>query len=68
MIIGLMLSACGYLGMLFLHDRITPLVIIAMALLAGGAAFVVPPMTSTVLHRAPLAEVATASAVKVRLR
>jgi DHA2 family methylenomycin A resistance protein-like MFS transporter len=68
MITGLALSACGYLGMLFLADHITPLVIIAMALLAGGAAFVVPPMTSTVLHRAPLAMVASASAVHTTLR
>ncbi|NDL64759.1 MFS transporter [Acerihabitans arboris] len=54
--------------MLFLRESITPLVIIAMAVWAGGAAFVVPPMTATVLHNAPLSMAATASAVHTTLR
>ncbi|WP_410012782.1 DHA2 family efflux MFS transporter permease subunit [Sodalis sp. C49] len=68
MIIGLVLSACGYFGMACLQDHITPLVIAAMAVLAGGAAFVVPPMTAAVLHSAPLSMAATASAVHTTLR
>ncbi|HEY0210585.1 MFS transporter [Acerihabitans sp.] len=68
MIIGLALSACGYLGMLFLRDQITLLLIAAMAVWAGGAAFVVPPMTATVLNSAPLSLAATASAVHTALR
>ncbi|MEA9392374.1 MFS transporter [Acerihabitans sp. TG2] len=68
MVAGLLLSACGYLGMLCLQQRITPIVIISMALLAGGTAFVVPPMTVTVLRSAPLSMTGTASAIHTTLR
>lgn len=68
MVIGLLLSACGYLGMLCLQQRFTPPVVIAMMALAGGTAFVVPPMTVTVLRSAPPSMTGTASAVHTTLR
>jgi len=68
MVVGLVLSACGYMGMMCMQDRITSVVFIAMVLLAGGTAFVVPPMTVTVLRSAPLPSAGTASAVHTSLR
>lgn len=68
MVAGLLLSACGYLGMLCMQARITAVVILAMALLAGGTAFVVPPMTVTVLRSAPASLAGTASAIHTSMR
>ncbi|XBS69874.1 MFS transporter [Acerihabitans sp. KWT182] len=65
---GLLMSACGYLGMLCLTPHITLTVVMAMILLAGGTAFVVPPMTVIVLRSAPSSMTGTASAIHATLR
>ncbi|MFE8152630.1 MFS transporter [Brenneria goodwinii] len=68
MIAGLLLSGMGYAGMLGLDEQITFFVVMAMALLAGGVAFVVPPMTATVLSGATPDTAGTASAVHTAFR
>lgn len=68
MMAGLLLSASGYLGMLSLHDGINAEAIGAMVLLAGGTAFVVPPMTVTILRSVPLSKTGIASAIHTTLR
>lgn len=68
MIAGLLLSAMGYAGMLCLDEQVTFPVVIAMALLAGGVAFVVPPMTATVLSGRSPDTAGTASAAHTAFR
>lgn len=68
MVAGLVTAGVGYAGMLCLHFHITFWVIFFMALLAGGTAFVVPPMTVTVLRSAPVSKSGVASGVHTTLR
>ncbi len=68
MIAGLLLSAVGYCGMLSLDEQMTFSVVIAMALLAGGVAFVVPPVTAIVLSGRASDTAGTASAVHTAFR
>ncbi|NDL64337.1 MFS transporter [Acerihabitans arboris] len=68
MIGGLLMGTVGYAGMIALDRQITLAVIIAMALLAGGVAFVVPPMTATVLSGKTQDTAGTASAIHTAFR
>ncbi|TKI04493.1 MFS transporter [Martelella alba] len=68
MVAGLAASALGYAAMLCLTPGITLYAIIAMALLAGGTAFVVPPMTATILAGSTAGTAGTASAIHTAIR
>uniref|UniRef100_UPI00101F44AD MFS transporter n=1 Tax=Rahnella sp. RFA10(1/100) TaxID=2511202 RepID=UPI00101F44AD len=68
MVTGLLAGSAGYAGMILLNGQITLLVFISMALLAGGVAFAVPPMTAVVLAGRTRDTAGTASAIHTTFR
>ncbi|CAG9000254.1 MAG: Antiseptic resistance protein [Candidatus Celerinatantimonas neptuna] len=68
MMLGLLLSSIGYLGIAHLTGHLDIVNWASFVLLAGGVAFVVPPMTAVVLHHSPLRESGRASAVHMTIR
>lgn len=68
MVAGLLTGSLGYAGMISLNGQITLMTVVAMALLAGGVAFAVPPMTATVLAGRTQDTAGTASAIHTTFR